>query len=50
MFYMRSMSLARGAYQPTQQRSPVIEEASGGAGAPIYTELQRFTFWLKRIW
>jgi len=49
LFYKRSMSLARGAYQPTQQRSPVIEEASGGAGAPIYMELRRFTFRQQQI-
>jgi len=43
------MSLARGAYQPAQQRFPVIEEASGGAGAPIYMELRRFTFRQQQI-
>jgi hypothetical protein len=32
-----------------QQRSPVIEEASGGAGAPIYKELRRFTFTQQQI-
>jgi hypothetical protein len=49
MFYKRSMSLARGAYQPTQQRSPVIEEVGGGAGALIYMELRRFTFRQQQI-
>jgi hypothetical protein len=43
------MSLARGAYQPAQQRSAVIEEASGGAGAPIYMELRPFTLRQQRI-
>jgi hypothetical protein len=37
------MSLARGAYQLAKQRFPVIEEASEGAGAPIYMELRLFT-------
>jgi hypothetical protein len=30
------MSLTRGAYQPTQQRSPVIEETSGVTGADLH--------------
>jgi hypothetical protein len=49
MLYKRSMSLARGAYQPAQQRSPVIEDASRGAGAPIYMKLRRFTFRQQQI-
>jgi hypothetical protein len=32
-----------------QQRSPVIEEASGGGGAQIYKELRRFTFTQQQI-